>query len=351
MIAFVLASGAIAQTSANSKNDKTAAEVYKNIQVLRNSPADALMPSMQFMSSSLGVRCNHCHVEGAFEKDDKKPKQQAREMMRMVATLDQNNFAGQRSITCYTCHRGQLRPQRTPAVLDNSQRAAVAAPSAISATAILNRYFQAVGGLPALAKINSEMKKGTMELSHGVQFPVEIAVKQPDLRNVRVQYPNGESVEVERGNDGWLLVPGRPLHAMSKSEISAAREEADPSFITHLQQAFQKFEMRPDTQIGGHTVSVIRASSPNLPPLKLYFDKESGLLVRLVRYVESPLGRNPTQIDYSDYREVAGVRLPFRWTAAQPQAQVTVQLTDIQVNVPLDDSRFNRPAAESASGN
>src|SRR5690349_20585317 len=104
--------------------------------------------------------------------------------------------------------------------------------------------------------------------------------------------------------------------------------------------------MRPDMQIGNSTATAIRASNSTEPPVRLYFDKKSGLLVRLVRYVNSPLGRNPTQIDYSDYREVAGIRLPFRWTVAQPQGHFTIQLSEIQVNVPIDDSRFARPAAE-----
>jgi photosynthetic reaction center cytochrome c subunit len=349
-LVFSLALGA--QTASPPKG-KTAEQVYKNIQVLRGAAATEIIPSMQFMSSSLGVRCDHCHVEGAFDKDDKKPKQQAREMMRMVSTLNQNNFAGQRGITCYSCHAGNLRPRRTPVVDPGKPARPVAsAPSSASAAAILDRYFQAIGGVPALRKISSEVEKGTMELSHGVQFPIEIAWKQPDLRSVRVQYPNGDSLEVENGDAGWSLVPGRPLHSMSASEAAAARTEANPAFLARLTQTFSKLEMRPETQIAGHPVSVIRASNPNQAPVKLYFDKQSGLLVRLLRYVDSPLGRNPTQMDYSDYRDVAGVRLPFRWTAAQPQGQFTVQLGEIQVNVPIDNSRFNKPTEEvAAAGN
>ena len=72
--------------------------------------------------------------------------------------------------------------------------------------------------------------------------------------------------------------------------------------------------------------------------MKLYFDEQSGLLVRLVRYAESPLGRAPTQIDYGDYRDVDGVETPFRWTVAQPDGSSTIQLEQVQQNVPIEPS-------------
>ena len=78
--------------------------------------------------------------------------------------------------------------------------------------------------------------------------------------------------------------------------------------------------------------------------MKLYFDSTSGLLVRLVRYSDSPVGRNPTQVDYEDYRDVAGVKMPFRWTVTWTDGQTMTELTEIQANIPIDASRFARPA-------
>ena len=79
------------------------------------------------------------------------------------------------------------------------------------------------------------------------------------------------------------------------------------------------------------------------PPMKLYFDEQSGLLLRLVRYADSPLGLTPTQIDYGDYRDVDGVRVPFRWTIAEPGGSSTIQLREIRQNVPIDEARFAKP--------
>src|ERR1700752_2575502 len=95
---------------------KTAEQVYKNIQVLKGVHADQLIPAMQFITASLEVQCDFCHLENAFEKDDKEPKQTARKMMQMVRNLNQDVFAGQRKVTCYACHRGARKPVITPVI-------------------------------------------------------------------------------------------------------------------------------------------------------------------------------------------------------------------------------------------
>ena len=83
------------------------------------------------------------------------------------------------------------------------------------------------------------------------------------------------------------------------------------------------------------------------PPVRLYFDTKTGLLVRQVRYAETPLGRIPTEIDYADYREVDGVKIPLRWTLSRPNGRFTIKITDVKTNVPVDDARFSKPAVEA----
>ncbi|MBI4465534.1 MAG: c-type cytochrome, partial [Acidobacteria bacterium] len=107
-----------AAQSAPGAAPKTAEEVYKNIQVLKGVPADQLIPTMQFIAASLGTECELCHVEGAREKDEKKPKLMARQMMQMVFDINKNTFNGQREVTCYTCHRGSEKPVGIPIISD-----------------------------------------------------------------------------------------------------------------------------------------------------------------------------------------------------------------------------------------
>jgi hypothetical protein len=77
----------------------------------------------------------------------------------------------------------------------------------------------------------------------------------------------------------------------------------------------------------------------------LCFDAESGLLVRLVRFSESPVGRLVTQTDYSDYRDVSGVKLPFRWTVSWLDGRSVFELTEVKPNVSIDAAKFAQPGA------
>src|SRR5215475_7180074 len=140
---------------------KTAAEEFKNIRILKEIPADQLIPAMQFMTASLGVDCEYCHVERAFDKDDKKPKQFARHMMEMVLNINKDNFEGQRWVTCYSCHRGSPKPIAVPAISTEEKRPENAAVEIASATglpspeSLIDAYVAAVGGAKSLAKVTS----------------------------------------------------------------------------------------------------------------------------------------------------------------------------------------------------
>jgi hypothetical protein len=66
--------------------------------------------------------------------------------------------------------------------------------------------------------------------------------------------------------------------------------------------------------------------------------------VRLARYSETALGLNPTEIDYADYREADGVKIPYRWTVARPSGRFTIKIDEVRQNVPIEDGAFERPA-------
>jgi photosynthetic reaction center cytochrome c subunit len=130
---------------------------------------------------------------------------------------------------------------------------------------------------------------------------------------------------------------------MTAEENAGARIDADLYLPVHLNSLYQKFVAKPGEKIDGHDITLVEGSTEGQPPLRLYFDTQSGLLVRLVRYVETSLGRLPTQVDYSDYREADGVKLPFRWTLSRPGNRFTIQVEQLQQNVAVDDAKFTRP--------
>jgi len=350
--------GAWAQSSASSAPNapgaaagpKLAEEEFKNIQALKGIPADQVIPSMQFIAASLGVECEFCHVAHANEKDDKKPKVTARKMINMMMAINKDNFEGHREVTCYSCHRGSTDPVATPVVTDEEPRPAAdeeKKPSEAkallpAADQLLDKYLAAIGGADGLQKITSRVQKGTLTAFGGQHFPVDIYSKAPDKRVSIMHLQGGDSVTAFDGKQGWLGVPGR-VHTMSAAENDAARIDADLYLATHLKTLYQKFSVDSGGRIDGHDAYMVVGRTEGQPPLRLYLDKESGLLLRLVRYAETPLGRNPTQIDYADYRDANGVKVPFRWTLARPGNRFTIQVEQVQQNVPVDDAKFAPP--------
>ncbi|HEX4426130.1 MAG TPA: c-type cytochrome [Terriglobales bacterium] len=349
---FALALAGLDAQSGAPSGPKTAEQTYKNIQVLKGQPADQLIPAMQFISNSLGVECDFCHVQGAFEKDDKKPKQVARKMMQMMTAINQENFDNHREVTCNSCHRGAAKPVAVPIISEDDHKPATpeAAPEAAQAASklptsdqLIDKYVQALGGAAAIQKVTSRVAQGSANVA-GHQMPIDIFEMAPDKRVSFMHVGNGDSVTAYNGHEGWLAAPGRPLRDMSSSDIEAAKLDANLHFATDIKQLFGELHVEHEEKIGDQSAYVISALRKGQPPLKLYFDEQSGLLLRELRLAESPLGLNPTQIDYADYRDVDGVKTPFRWTIARPNGRFTIQLEQVKQNVPIDDAKFVKPA-------
>ena len=85
---------------------------------------------------------------------------------------------------------------------------------------------------------------------------------------------------------------------------------------------------------------MVWATTKGQPPVKLYFDPQSGLLMRMVHYTDTALGLNPVQVEYADYRDVGGVKTPYRWTIERPSGAFTLQLDEVEDNAPIDAARF-----------
>jgi hypothetical protein len=209
---------------------------------------------------------------------------------------------------------------------------------------LFDKYLHAVGGTAAIEKITSRVMKGTITFGDR-NVPIDIFSKDPDKRISFTHTPEGDSVTAFDGHEGWLGFPRRPVREMHGPDMDAAAMDADLHFAAHLKGMFSEAQVRGTEKIGDHDAYLVIGRREGKPPLRLYFDEQSGLLVRLVRYGETPLGRLPTQIDYADYREAGGVKIPFRWTLARPGGRFTIQVSEVKENVPVDDSKFAKPPA------
>jgi len=319
---------------------------FKNIQVFKGYPADDVIPAMQFISNALGVDCEYCHVDRAPEKDDKKEKATARKMITMTLAINHDNFEGHREVTCMSCHRGASRPVAIPIIAAVEPEPEPAAPKAVelpAASAVLDKYAQALGGAEALAKIASRVQKGKLSGFGPEPVPVDVSAKAPDKRMTVVHGQRGDNITAFDGKSGWLGNAGRPPRDMSAAESNAARLDATLLFPSDLKRLFKEFKVASLEKLDGKDTVKVVAKNEGSPQVELWFDAQSGLVVRLMRYSETPLGLNPTQIDYADYRAADDVKVPYRWTVARPGGRFTIQIDDSQQNVPVDDKTFEKP--------
>jgi photosynthetic reaction center cytochrome c subunit len=345
-----------AADKAGTSNSKNAEEVYKNIKVLKGIPSGQLIPAMQFITASLGVECSFCHVEGHFEKDDKKPKETARRMMQMMSALNGSDFNNQREVTCYTCHRGARSPVDSPLVAvdekltnEKPKTSAQALSTGLpTVREVLDRYLRAMGGFAAIEKISSRVEKGSVEL-RGQRLNIEISTKSPNKRIVLQHSPDGDTVTALDGNAGWVCAPGRPVRDLHGDELESAQFAANLHSPLDIESLYPELRVEYPETINQQEVYIVVGKREGRPSARFSFDKQTGLLLRLVQLVDSPLGQLPTQIDYADYREVDGAEVPFRISISRPESTWTLQLREVLQNTPLDDAIFGRPSSACSS--
>jgi zinc protease len=274
-------------------------------------------------------------------------------MIVMMNTLNRANFAGQPRVTCFTCHRGQNQPAAIPnlalqysELVEDPNAMTVFAESGTTADQVFSKYVEALGGAQRVNSLTSLVATGTYEgfNTGGAPVPIEIVSAAPDKRVQTVRVPDGVGIKTFDGRNGWAAEPWRPMPLMTLTggNLQGARLDAIVAFPAGLQKAFSQWKVSSAT-IDDRPVRLLQGSNPGESPVNVYFD-ESGLLVRTVRWNRTAAGTVPTQIDYSDYRDVAGVKIPFKVIMTWTDGQNIFLFSDVRPNVPIDPARFARPA-------
>jgi hypothetical protein len=352
------------QTGAQQK-PLMAEDVFKNIQVLKGIPVNQFMETMGFFSAALGYNCTNCHgsdVLGNWAKyaDDIPVKLTARRMVQVVNTINKTLFGGREAVTCYTCHRGSPTPKIVPSLLEQYSEPPPDDPNEVeissrvspvpSADDILNRYIQAIGGAQRLAALTSYTGTGRYEGfdSYHRKVAVDVYAKSTGERTVIAHTQNGDSVTAYDGHSAWIMGPDKPVSVLQLEpggDLDGVKLDSTLAFPGGLKQALTNWRTGfPTTSIDDRPVQVVQALAGG-SRVKLFFDKETGLLTRVVRYSKTIIGPVPVEIDYSDYREVAGVKIPFQWRMTWTDGQSTFSLDDVKPNVAIDRAKFAKPAA------
>lgn len=338
------------------QQEKLAEERYKNIKVFRGTPASQLFNSMFYMRGSLGVSCNHCHVNFEdFEKDDNPAKNTARRMIEMVRELNQKNFGGQNIITCNTCHRGQVKPSAplnfAPIIEKQESKASNAKakqPASVVETTptveqIFDRFITATGGKIAHEKLKTSVMSGSMFSSEGWKAPLRIYKEAPNKYFVTFDIPaEWTSFNAFDGSTGWSQ-DNRGLHDVKGPQLD--RFKRDGAFFSPLELKGQylKLTFLGKEKINEREVYAVEGQLPNAGSEKLYFDVNLSLLVRITWKTETLLGELQDQIDIMDYKKVDGVKLPFTVIRSAPDFSSAYRLETVKHNVPIRDIKFGKP--------
>lgn len=337
---------AMATLPAAAQN-KPAEEVYKNIQALKGVPAEQVPVIMTYFTTALGVTCGNCHVSGANDKDDKEDKQTARKMIAMVMDINKNHFGGRGTISCYTCHRGARGPVNTPVPSEMTRAPSpLPAPQGVTADALLDKMLAAMGG-DAVAKATSFAAKGSREDAANPPVPVELLASYPDKGALIVHMIGADDITGYSGDEGWNANPSRGVRDLLPQDAQGTKLE-DPIFLAaNARKLYPQWRVGRPEKIGDREAMVLNAAAPGRPPVRLYLDPQTSLPLRLIRYVELPVGRLPTELNYADWRDVAGpggtVKVPYKISSVRPQARNTITLTDVQLNGTLDPARLAKP--------
>lgn len=346
------------------RDTRPAEQVFKNVQVLKGIPADEFMSTMGFFSASLGISCIDCHGAGsggdwAKYADDNDRKRRTRGMIAMVNLMNKNFFGGKRELTCYTCHRGTTTPDITPDLTQfyatlryhEPDRLVTPFPGAPEAEQVLDKYLQTIGGTEKLAGLTSVAAKGTLQ-SYGIptKYPLELFAKAPDQRTVIVrELGGGDNIDTYDGHAAWVIAPADltplPIEERTGGDVDAAKLTAALTFPGQIKNLLHDWRVGPPAVIDDRDMTLVQGTMNGKFPVNLYFDDETALLTRTVAYADSPVGLSPMQVDYGDYRDVAGVKLPFKLIVTWLDGRSIIQLTEVKTNVPIDASKFSRPEA------
>lgn len=238
---------------------------------------------------------------------------------------------------------------QAPATTAQAPAASTAAAALPSADQILDKYVAAIGGETAWHKLTSRSSTGTIEIpAMSLSGTVEIHEKAPDFSLAIVSLGGAT---FQRGFDGttaWSNDPQNGLRTETGAEAEDSKRQADFYHQLNMRKYYSKWKVTGIEKVGDHDAYVVEATSTAGDLDKMYFDTQSGLLVRAITTVHSPQADQVVEADLSDYRDVDGIKLPFRVHQSTTQADYTITFTEVHQNVDLAEGQFAKPASQPA---
>lgn len=217
-----------------------------------------------------------------------------------------------------------------------------------TADQILDKYVQMLGGKAALEKITSTASKGTFEIpAFGATGTAEVWEKAPNKTALKLDIPGfGLVLEGFNGTVAWSQDPQSGLREKTGAELAATKLDADFYKPLRLKQLYPKIVLKGKEKVGDKDAYVLTATPAEGAAETWYFDATSGLLVRMDLERESPQGKMAVQVFQEDYKEVDGIKIPHTVRQVTSAFTITIKLDEVKHNVAIDDTKFNKPAAQ-----
>ncbi len=233
-----------------------------------------------------------------------------------------------------------------PAAQSTPKASAVPTPSVDQ---ILDRYIEASGGRAAWEKVNSRVSKGTIDMpTMNVSGTVEVHEKAPNRMLITVTIGGAVFTQGFDGNVGWATDPENGLREQTGPELAETKRDSDFYHALDFRKLYPKVSVVGTEKIGDRSAYVVEATPPEGgDPDKVYFDPQSGLLLRAVTQHHNPDGTvEPFTEDFDDYRTQDGITIPFTIHQTNSQMAFTIKIDEVHQNVQMDDAQFGKPAAQ-----
>jgi len=234
---------------------------------------------------------------------------------------------------------------------DSGDNAASAAPKPDapipSLKEILARAEKSMGGSEAWKNTNTMMMKGVLQTEDASAFvAIEIYKKAPDKSLLKMKLPQDmEMREVCDGKSAWMEDPRGGYHEFKGAELESRLKRSQFSEQSKMILLAATGKVLGAEKIGLHSVYVVEYSSQTNETTKLYFDEESGLVLRSEETAAKPDGTYTTKLDMDDYRSVDGMMVPFRMKRTEKGSVIKIKLTQVKNNLPIEDEMFVKPAS------
>lgn len=322
------------RANAQTKAVETAGQKFKNIKVLNDMPADQMGKVMNMMSASLGVDCKMCHTANGqdFDKDGNEHKEIAREMIKMTFQINKNFFEGKPEVSCNTCHNGREKPISAPNLNPTEHATRPKQPDVKPAVdQILAKYETALGGKEKLAAIKSRTVNALRIEPDGKTTEPETVTQSGQNYKVETKYGTYIVAEIFDGKTVTKTGGGSPIE-LKPDEAEQIKREAQLFANADLKAVYSKLDYRFMDKLDGRDVFLVLGTLADNSRERLFFDVATGLLVRRIASTPTVLGAFQYQIDYSDYKDFGGVKLPVSTRFAVPAISWTRKILDVKNN-------------------